>query len=100
MQQFHIFHSTGSNKFQEVEKQPREYVGFVYANSIEHAFRLSQNDENVWNTANPCRSTSVGDVIQSDEGFYMVCGIGFKLLDETSKNESELNALENQSVEQ
>ena len=62
---------------------------------------LSQNqdDGDIWNATNPCRSTSVGDVIQSDEGFYMVCGIGFRLLDDTSKNESELNALENQSNE-
>jgi hypothetical protein len=47
----------------------------------------------------PCRSTSVGDVIECGEGFYMVCGSGFRLLDVMSRNESELNALENQSLE-
>ena len=110
MTQFHIYHSTGKDKFQEVENQPRQYVGFVEADSIEEAFQRSQNggkynSTNVsealpWNLNNPCRSTSVGDVIQSDEGFYMVCGIGFKLLDVISKNESDLNSLENQSNEQ
>lgn len=97
MAQYHIYHSTGINIFQEVEKQPRDYVGFIEADSLEDAFKLSQGDINPdWDS----RSTSVGDVIQSDEGFYMVLGIGFQLLDEMSKNESELNALENQSPEQ
>lgn len=100
MTQFHIYHGTGINKFNEVEKQPRVYAGFVNANSIEEAFVNSQNIVNDWNPINPCRSTSVGDVIVSDEGFYMVLSIGFKLLDEMSKNDSELNALENQSLEQ
>lgn len=101
MKQYHIYHSTGINKFEEIENQQRIYVGFVKANSIEEAYMLSQNqgDGDIWNAVNPCRSTSVGDVIQSDEGFYMVCSIGFKLLDVMSRNESELNALENQSLE-
>ena len=99
MAQFHIYHSTGEDRFQEVENQPRIYAGFVEANSLEKAFIQSQNDENVWNTANPCRSTSVGDVIESDEGFYMVCGMGFRLLDVMSKNESNLNSLESATYE-
>lgn len=99
MQQYHIYHSTGSNRFKKVEVQPRTYAGFVQANSLEEAFSMSQNIDYDWNFAFPCRSTTVGDVIQSDDGFYMVCGIGFQLLDYLSKNESELNALENQSVE-
>lgn len=92
--QYHIFHSTGENKFKEIEVQPREYAGFVEADSLEKAFEYAQNDHVDW-AMNEVRSTSVGDVIQSDEGFYMVCGLGFKLLDDTSKNDSELNALEN-----
>lgn len=101
MKQYHIYHSTGENRFSEVEKQPREYAGIVYADSVEEAYQRSQNiTELGWNPTNPCRSTSVGDVIQSDDGFYMVCSMGFKLLYDTSKNESELNALENQSLEQ
>ena len=99
MTQFHIYHSTGKDKFQEVENQPRQYVGFVEADSLEKAFEYAQNDNVDW-AMNEVRSTSVGDVIQSDEGFYMVCGIGFKLLDAMSKNESDLNSLENQSNEQ
>lgn len=101
MEQYNIYHSIGINKFEEVEIQPRIYAGFVNADSVEEAFMLSQNegDGDVWNAVNPCRSTSVGDVIECGEGFYMVCGIGFRLLDVMSRNESELNALENQSLE-
>ncbi len=107
MKQYHIFHATSPLRFTETEIQPREYAGFVYANSIEHAFILSQNNENVWNTANPCRSTSVGDVIQENDKFFMVCGQSFKeliepeeeLSEEDLKNECELNSLENQSNE-
>ena len=98
MAQFHIYHSTGKDRFQEVEKQPRRYAGFVEADSLEKAFEYAQNDHVDW-CFNETRSTSVGDVIQADDGFYMVCGRGFKLLEETSKNESDLNALENQTYE-
>ena len=99
MKQYHIYHATGDKVFTETPIQPRVYAGFLNANSIEEAYMLSQNqgDGDEWNATNPCRSTSVGDVIQSYEGFYMVSGTGFKLLYDTSKNESELNALENQS---
>jgi len=101
MEKFNIYHSTGINKFKEVENQPRIYVGFVKADSVEEVFMLSQNegDGDVWNAVNPCRSTSVGDVIESDEGFYMVCGMGFRLLDVMSKNESNLNSLESATYE-
>ena len=101
MAQFHIYHSTGKDRFQEVENQPRIYSGFVEANSLEKAFIQSQNqgDGDIWNAVNPCRSTSVGDVIESDEGFYMVCGMGFRLLDVMSKNESNLNSLESATYE-
>jgi hypothetical protein len=87
MKQYHIFHATSPLRFTETQIQPREYTGFVYANSIEHAFTLSQNDENVWNTANPCRSTSVGDIIQDGDKFFMVCGTGFKELVEPEEEE-------------
>ena len=78
-QQYHIFHSIGVNKFNEVERQPRNYVGFVTAASLEKAFEYAQNDHVDW-AMNEVRSTSVGDVIQSDGRFFMVCGIGFKEL--------------------
>lgn len=77
---YHIHHSTGINKFEEVEKQPREYAGFVQATSIQQAFELSQNADEPWNTFYPCRSTSVGDVIQDGDKFFMVCGTGFREL--------------------
>jgi len=79
MAQFHIYHSTGKDRFQEVENQPRVYAGCVMADSLEKAFEYAQNDHVEW-SFNETRSTSVGDVIQADEGFFMVCGRGFKEL--------------------
>jgi hypothetical protein len=59
--------------------QEREFVGNVYANSLEEAFKNSQNLFQDWNPLNPCRSTSVGDAIKDPEGrLHMVCGMGFK----------------------
>jgi hypothetical protein len=81
MPQFHIFHATGPRKFTETSVQPREYVGFVEASDLEDAYAKSQNQEQSWNPTNPCRSTSVGDVIQSDAGFFMILGMGFRHLD-------------------
>lgn len=81
MKQYLIFHATGKDRFQEIEDQPREYVGFVEANSLEMAYQKSQNHEWPWNTTNPCRSTSVGDVIALNDEYYMVSSIGFKKLD-------------------
>ena len=118
MKQYHIFHCISPLRFTETEIQPRQYVGFVEANSIEESFQKSQNggtynSTNVsealpWNPVSPCRSTSVGDVIQDHDKFFMVCGIGFKeliepkegLSEEDLQNECELNSLENQSNEQ
>ena len=82
MAQYHIFHSVGPRMFSETVKQPREYVGFVEASSLEDAFAKSQNGDNPWNPYQPCRSTSVGDVIQDNSGFYMVLGLGFRHFDE------------------
>lgn len=79
--QYHIFHSVGPSKFTETDSQPREYAGFVEAISLEDAYVKSQNDENSWNPYNPCRSTSVGDVIQDDSGFHMVLSSGFRQLE-------------------
>lgn len=99
MTHYHIYHSTGINQFEvePVEIQHREYAGFVEADSLEKAFEYAQNDHVNW-AMNEVRSTSVGDVIQADDGFYMVCRLGFRLLDIMSKNDSELNSLENQSI--
>lgn len=87
MNQYHIFHAIHTGvRFTETEIQPREYVGFVYANSLEEAYINSQNIDDEWNPENPCRSTSVGDVIQDNDKFFMVCGIGFKELIEPEQD--------------
>ena len=81
MKQYHIFHAISPLRFTETEVQPRVYAGFVYASSIDDAFFKSNNfDDAPWNEENPCRSTSVGDIIQDNDKFFMVCGIGFKEL--------------------
>ena len=86
MRQFHIFHSTEAGKrFEEIDVQPRIYAGFVNAKSVEDAFKLAQNDCNEWADNNQ-RSTSVGDVIQDDDKFFMVLGIGFKELIQPEDN--------------
>ena len=89
--QFHIFHATGKDRFQEVKNQPREYVGYVNADSLEEAYMLSQNlgDGDTWNTVNPCRSTSVGDVIQDCDEFHMVYDMGFGILEIEVPEEKE-----------
>jgi hypothetical protein len=78
--QFHIFHAIGENKFKEVEFQEREYVGFVHATSLEEAFKKAQNTNKSWNEQSKCRSTSVGDVIQDNDKFFLVCNQDFKEL--------------------
>lgn len=90
IQQYHIYHCVGDDKFKEVEIQPREYVGFINCHSLESAFQLSQNLSELWNPLNPCRSTSVGDVIVCDEGMYMILGVGFKLLEDISSQNNVL----------
>jgi len=84
MRQFHIHHSTGKDRFTEVKEQPREYAGYVEADSLQDAFIKSQNclDGSLvdWNKTNPCRSTSVGDVIQDGDDFYLVKNFGFEPL--------------------
>lgn len=94
MKKYNIYHADGSAVFTETEKQHRQLVGSVMAHSLEDAFYLSNNLGKSWNELTPTRSTSIGDVIESDEGFFMVCGVGFKLLDDISFNDSQLNQLE------
>jgi hypothetical protein len=81
LKQYHVYHAINKQyRFTETEKQPREYAGFVLAKNMEEAFKLSQNDFSPEWQKYGVRSTSVGDIIQDDYGFYMVCGTGFKLL--------------------
>lgn len=80
MNVYNIYHAAGPDRFQEIEDQIRIYAGHVEATSLEMAFRESQNFEFHWNSDSPCRSTSVGDVIELNNKFYMVCNTGFRLI--------------------
>jgi hypothetical protein len=80
MAQYHIYQSNNPT-FDETVKQYRVYVGFVEADTLNEAYALSQNSDKPWNEAHPCRSTSVGDIIQGPDGFHLVLGMGFKKLD-------------------
>ena len=75
---YEIYHCTGLGMFTEEVKQPRKLVGTVEAESYEKAYVKSQNGAHLWNPHIPCRSTSVGDVIASEEGKMLVAGMGFK----------------------
>jgi len=93
MGQYHIFHAVNPT-FTEDKVQQRKYVGFVEAESEEMAYQKSQNFEELWNPTNPCRSTSVGDVIQGNDGFYLVKNFGFELLNDVSSNDHQFSAYE------
>jgi hypothetical protein len=81
LKMYHIYHCINKHyMFTETEKQPRKYVGFVLADSLDQAFKLSQNDFNPDYAKYGARSTSVGDLIQDFYGFYMVCNTGFRLI--------------------
>jgi len=55
-----------------------EECTWIKADSLEDAFSKSQNEDSAWAQKNQ-RSTSVGDIIQDDEGnFHQVHGIGFE----------------------
>lgn len=82
MKQYHIFHAIGSDKFSPVEQQPRSYAGTVYAESLDDAYMKSQNFNGIWNTADPFRSTSIGDVIVDGDTSYMVMPVGFVVIGE------------------
>lgn len=79
--QYEIYHAIQKDEmFTETENQFRVQVGTVQADSLEQAYTLSQNFDQPWNSFQPCRSTSVGDVIKDDKGFHMVCNTGFRFL--------------------
>jgi hypothetical protein len=81
-QQIHIYHAIQDDKmFTEIEQQPRKYIGFIHAETLEQAYNLCQNDNlhpdylyyNV-------RSLSVGDMLLIGHEFYMVCNLGFRMI--------------------
>lgn len=91
---FRVWFATGPDRFTDKLDQQREVVGYVEANSLEHAFMQTQNIGRNWCEDKPLRSSSVGDVFESDQGFFMINGTGFTLLETMSKNESEQSSFE------
>lgn len=80
-QLYHIYHSINPNYVGVPhEAQPRKYVGYVEANSIEDAYIKAQNASNPNYRAYNQRDTVIGDLIQDHYGFYMVCADEFKLV--------------------
>ena len=77
MKTFNIFLAV-KPVFEEIEDQNRKFAGSVEAKDLDHAFSKSQNIERYWNRHKPCRSASVGDVIEHNGVMHMVCNIGFK----------------------
>jgi hypothetical protein len=74
---FHILQAVVPT-FDEEPDQYRKHVGSVEATCLEEAYFKSQNMDRHWNPKKPCRSTSIGDVIQFDDRNFMVAGTGFK----------------------
>ena len=79
MEQYYIHHR---RKLGDLDSY-LDYVGHVEADSLEHAYTLSQNLEETWNKNEPCRSTSIGDVIRFKNDLFLVHDFGFKKLNFT-----------------
>lgn len=93
---YDIYHAINPS-YDDNSDQERVFVGKVYADSLEEAFKNSQNLFSEWNPTNPCRSTSVGDAIKDPEGkLHMVCGMGFK---EIFQPEEDLASIADQQEE-
>jgi len=52
--------------------------------ALEYAYCKTQNIDGPWNPSSPCRSTSVGDVLELDGKHYVVAPIGFTMLPDPS----------------
>lgn len=76
---FYIFHAVQPT-FTEEPKQQRKYAGTVVAENLQEAYAKSQNNDRHWNTKKPCRSTSVGDVIQEGDNNFLITGTDFVAL--------------------
>jgi hypothetical protein len=79
-----IYHVTDP-EFVSLARQPRELVATIEASDLEDAYVKTQNLKEYWNKENPCRSTSIGDVIEIDDKYYMVKSIGFEDITNTLK---------------
>lgn len=92
LKHFHIYHCIDKKSmFTEIKRQPRKYVGSVYAKTLDEALREAQleNDNNYVYKSLNVRSTSIGDLIQDNYGFYIITAKGaFELIclvDETGE---------------
>ena len=116
MKNFRILHPVGGALNHNMERGLYEFeqICSIDCESLEEAFKLSQNDFSDRYASLNKRSTSVGDIIidVKEEKHYMVSGKGFieiphtvsQYIDwgnhmEDLQNECELNALESQSNE-
>lgn len=70
---YKIYHKTSETNF--------DMVGEVEATTLQEAFQLSNNIFDNWNKEKPCRSTSIGDVIEVEGVSYEVQPIGFTMLE-------------------
>jgi hypothetical protein len=84
-----IYHPIGGsmNHFCEPHKYEYTHVLSLEADNIEEAFKLGQNDFNEKYAKLGNRSTSVGDIIQSQEDFqqgicHLIKEIGFEKVSE------------------
>ena len=82
MKDYRIFHPVGGALNTKKERGVYEYelVCTVKAESLEDAFKLSQNDLSPEYRELKARSTSVGDIIvdDSEEIHYFVDNVGFE----------------------
>lgn len=80
MTEFKIYHVINPD-FTARENQSHKFVGTVQAFSADDAFMKSQNMFHDWNPEKPCRSTSVGDVIECNGVFKIVNSYGYSEVD-------------------
>jgi len=55
--------------------------GYELDEELEHIFRISQNHEESWrgHGRDPCRSTSIGDIVRVGPDYWIVAPVGFDL---------------------
>lgn len=116
MKNFRILHPVGGTLNNDMNRGLHEFehICSINCESLEQAFKLSQNDFSERYASLNKRSTSVGDIIIDTDDYihYMIAGRGFieipstvaQYIDwgnhmEDLKNECELNSLENQTYE-
>lgn len=82
MKTFHIYHATTfTPRIVAIPEDQRSYVGSVQAVNFDDAWEKSNNIDGSWNTENPCRSTSIGDVISDGKRHCLVQGQSFERIE-------------------